>query len=125
MLSDEELIAHVRKAILPQFKDWVLFANGTYVIIEDSTIADKPKTAIELMKKYGPIHVGSPAADFGVISLIHTEGWVVNGHYAAMYTYVHPSELGKEAPSDLEIGLKGRAKRDMDGKGPKVIYVND
>jgi hypothetical protein len=36
-----KLIEHVRLAINPKFHHWVLFSNGTYIIIEDATIQDR------------------------------------------------------------------------------------
>ena len=124
-MTPEKLLTHVRLAINPQFEDWVLFKNGTYVIFDDaSSIADIPEAALAEMKEYGPVHAGGPAGDFNVTNLDETEGWVVSGHGYGMYTYVHPSELTSPAPTDLEVGLFGRMKRNLDGQNPEVLYVN-
>ena len=80
--------------------------------------------AIKLMKEYGPVFGGGPAGDFGVTHLNRTEGWVVSGHGYGMYTYVSPNELKSEKPDDMEIGLYGRSKRNLDGKNPIVIHIN-
>lgn len=53
-----------------------------------------------------------------------TYGCIVAGHGYGMYTYVNPSEIDNRTPSDLEIGLFGRSKRDLDGKNPEIIYTN-
>jgi hypothetical protein len=79
------------------------------------------------MREYGPVHVGSPAADFVVTHLNKTEGWVVSGHYHGMYTYVNPDELkkaGLENPTDVDIGLFGRGKRNHDGKECHVVFIS-
>jgi hypothetical protein len=40
VMKESELLAHVRKAINPKYENWVLFSNGTYIILAD-TIQDK------------------------------------------------------------------------------------
>ncbi len=122
-MTDKEVITHVKAAINPKFKSWVLFSNGTYIILDD-TVTGKKETALALMKEYGPVYAGGAACDFGVQSLSNTKGWAVSGQYEAMYTYVHPSELDQQEPSDVEVGLWGRAKRDKDGKELKIIHIN-
>jgi hypothetical protein len=126
-LDPKTLIEHVRLAINPRYTRWALFSNGTYIIIENEMIADEGAFAKKVMKEYGPVHAGSPAGDFSVMRLTKTEGWVVSGHYSGMYTYVNPSELkqaGIQNPSDVEVGLFGRRKRENDGKECRIIFVS-
>ena len=124
-LTKEALIEHVKLAINPHFKDWVLFKNGTYIIIENLEKGETIEAlAMQKMKEFGPIHVGSPAGDFNTITLNKTEGWVIAGHGYGMYTYVHPSEVEDPEAQDYVIGLFGRNKRDEDGQHPEIIYVN-
>lgn len=125
-MTSEELTTHVRCAINPQFENWVLFRNGTYIVFDNpESISDIRKEATDLMKEFGPVHVGGPAGDFGVIALSETDGWVVSGHGYGMYTYVHPTELDNPKAADLEIGLYGREKRDADGGSPEIIFINE
>lgn len=125
-LPKEALINHVKLAINPQFENWILFENGTYIIIEDILNEKEIETqGLEKMNKFGPVHGGGPAGDFGTITLDKTDGWVVSGHGYGMYTYVHPLELNKEeAPEDYEIGLYGRSKRNLDGLNPRIICIS-
>jgi hypothetical protein len=126
-LYPKTLIEHVKLAINPRFTHWVLFSNGTYIIIEDKTIADDSAFAKKIMREYGPVHAGTPAGDFSVTHLSRTDGWVVSGNYYGMYTYVSPSELkkaGVQNPSDVDVGLFGRRKRENDGKECRVIFVS-
>ena len=124
-MISENLLAHVRLAINPRFEDWVLFKNGTYIIFDDiASIGNIEEAAVMEMKEHGPVFGGSPAGDFAVTHLYDTEGWVVSGHGYGMYTYVHPTELSSDQPTDLEVGLYGRMKRDLDGHNPEVLHIN-
>lgn len=124
-MTEANLLNHVRLAINPKFQDWVLFKNGTYIIFDNAdTIPNLENEAIKAMKEFGPVHAGGPAGDFGVTHLNKTEGWIVSGHGYGMYTYVNPNELDSEKPNDVEIGLYGRNKRNLDGENPVVININ-
>jgi hypothetical protein len=124
-MTDDNLLSRVKLAINPKYQDWVLFKNGTYIIFDNGdTISNIEEEAIKSMKEYGPVFGGGPAGDFNVIRLNRTEGWVVSGHGYGMYTYVSPNELALETPTDVEIGLYGRNKRDLDGKNPIVVHTN-
>lgn len=119
------LIENVKLAINPKFQDWVLFQNGSYIIFNNTDkIEDIRKEAIKIMSEYGPVHIGSPAGDFGVTTLKKAEGWSISGHYYGMYTYVHPSEINTATANENEIGLFGRSKRDLDGQNPIIVYIN-
>ena len=116
---------NVRLAINPAFQDWVLFENGTYIIFDNAdTIPDLEMEAVHLMEEYGPYTTGGPSGDFGVSALNLTKGWLVSGHCYGMYTYVHPDEIDSKDPSEVDIGVFGRHKRQLDGNKPVVIHVN-
>lgn len=123
-LTSAEIIEQAKLAINPRVPNWVLFAGGTYVIIEEEAELKAPREhAIERLKEFGPVAAGGPAGDFSVIRLNNTDGWVVSGHGYGIYTYVHPRELSAD-PSQVEIGLYGRSKRHEDSQGLEVIHVN-
>ena len=53
-LTNAMLIEKVRLAINPEFPKWVLFSNGTYVIVEDETaISDSRAYALKQMSEFG------------------------------------------------------------------------
>ncbi|WP_157436276.1 hypothetical protein [Actinospica robiniae] len=58
------LIEKWRSIIIGDQKSWVLFANGTCVILmqPEGDLADQ---ATELVREYGPVAAGGPAGDFG------------------------------------------------------------
>ncbi|MBP2615355.1 hypothetical protein [Chryseobacterium jejuense] len=124
-MNNLSILEHIKLTINPKFQDWILFKNDTYIIFDDITIvANVQDEAIKLMKEFGPVFAGGSAGDFNVIHLNSTEGWLVSGHGYGMYTYVHPSELDNETPNDLEIGLYGRSKRNLDGENPEIVHIN-
>ncbi|HZI53126.1 MAG TPA: hypothetical protein VFD56_05475 [Chitinophagaceae bacterium] len=127
-MSEKELINHITLAINANLKDWVVFANGTYIILDDSLKEDPSNNALKIIKEFGPVYRGSPAGDLSITKLDKTDGWSVGGHYNGLYTYVHPDELvraGMVECSDLDVGLYARAKRDKDSRDLKIIYVNN
>ena len=117
-------LVHVwQSIIIGDNKSWVLFENGTCVILmqpEDDLAAQ----ATALLKEWGPVHVGSPAGDFSTIALEDGVGWVVTSHHNDILTFVSPDEVGDD-PSDLSVGLLGRSKRDQDADALSVIHVED
>ncbi len=122
-MEEAELIEHVKLAFYPKYQ-WVLFSNGTVVIIDDPTDKENLKEkALTHMKQYGPVYPGCPAGDFSTVELHDTEGWLVSVYGHGMYTYVHPQELENSNPESALIGLYGRDKRDKDSRELKIIYI--
>ncbi|MEU7838174.1 MULTISPECIES: hypothetical protein [unclassified Nonomuraea] len=110
------------RRLLDPAKSWVLFANGTCVILMEPT-DDLGQQATSLLREYGPVHAGTPAGDFDIVDLDDAPGWAVTGHHPDVLTYVDPSEL--ENHDDLTVGLFGRSKRDQDGHDLIVIHIED
>ena len=113
-----------RNVIIGDNKSWVLFEHGTCVILMEPK-EDLATQAIEIMKEYGPVHVGTGSADMGITGLSNYPGWVVTGHHPDMLNYVSPKELKTDNPSDLVIGFLGRSKREADSKSLKIIHIED
>ena len=113
-----------RRVILDPQKSWVLFENGTCVILVEPG-EDLAAQATALMREWGPVHAGSPAGDFNVIVLPDDLGWAVGCHHHDILTFVGPEEVLADEASDLVVGLLGRSKRDQDAHGLGVIHVED
>ena len=105
-------------------KSWVLFENGTVVVLMEP-MDNLKSQAVDLLKEWGPVHAGGPAGDFSVISLSNYPGWIVTCQHNDILTYVAPSELKENKPSDVTVGLYGRNKRDLDARDLKVIHIED
>jgi hypothetical protein len=124
-MEETELIERIKMALSPKVRNWVLFSNGTVVVIDDMTKEENLKEkAIKHMKELGPVYPGSEAGDFGTIRLVNIDGWMVYGYGYGMYTYVHPHELKNSNPNDIEIGIYGRCKRHKDSEELYIIYIN-
>ncbi|KAL4861956.1 hypothetical protein BDV12DRAFT_56841 [Aspergillus spectabilis] len=108
-------------------KSWVLFYHGTCVILMNPTADDLANQAIEILKEWGPVHVGSPAGDFNVIDLEGGDGptgYIVTGHHNDVLNYVPPGAV-KEGALDMVAGLIGRGNRDRDARELTVVHVED
>ena len=120
---NNDLVNIWRQIIIGDDKSWVLFDNGTCVILMEPG-DDLAAQAITLMKEWGPVHAGCSAGDFSTITLDNETGWVVTSHHNDILTYVSPEEVGDD-PSDLSVGLLGRSKRGQDADSLTVIHVED
>jgi hypothetical protein len=113
-----------RQIITDARKSWVLFENGTCVILMEPG-DDLAAQAVAFMKEWGTVHPGSPAGDFGVIELPDGLGWVVTGHYDDILILVGPDEVSPGDVNDLAVGLLGRSKRDRDSAELRIVHVED
>ena len=120
---NNDLVNKWRQIIIGDDKSWVLFENGTCVILMEPE-DDLAAQAITLMKEWGPVHAGCSAGDFSTITLDNETGWVVTSHHNDILTYVCTEEAGDD-PSDLSVGLLGRSKRGQDADSLIVIHVED
>jgi hypothetical protein len=124
LATPERFIEACKSVIVGDEKSWVLFRNGTFVLLRKPE-TDLANQAIDLMRQFGPVHAGSPAGDFTTTSLTDDPGWVVASHHNDILTYVSPDEVPGGKATDIEIGLYGRNKRDLDAAGLEVIHIED
>lgn len=117
------LIAAWRETINGSNKSWVLFENGTCVILMEPE-ADLVAQAVALLQEFGPVHAGSSAGDFTTITLDNGRGWVVACHHNDIPTFVGPEEVSPDA-EDLMVGLLGRSKRGQDAEELRLVHVED
>ncbi|KUN22085.1 hypothetical protein AQJ23_28970 [Streptomyces antibioticus] len=122
-VDDIEHLVEVWQRILePSGVSWVLFENGTCVMLKepDGELAGQ---AVEILRQFGPVRAGGPAGDFGTHALKDGTGWLVTGHHPDVVTYVGSDEPAD--PSNLAVGLHGRSKRHRDGTDLQVVHVED
>jgi hypothetical protein len=114
-----DAVTVLRRSMFPG-RGWVLFEHGTYVV-STRALFDMKAAALQILREWGPVRVGSPAGDFAVIKLRNVPGWVIACHHPDVLTYVAPDELPPDPP-DLHVGLFGRNKRDRDARELTVIH---
>lgn len=130
-LSQEALIKHVNLSIDPKSENWILFKNGTYIIIENALSEKEIETkGLETINEFGPIH-----NEYEIIELNKTEGWVIYGslYGSRMRNYIHPKQINTE--SHLKKGIPaneatyialveyGGKKRILDAEDPQIVCI--
>ena len=118
-----ELVEAWRATINGPDKSWVLFENGTCVILMEPE-ADLSAQATALLKEFGPVSAGSSFGDFSVITLDDGRGWVVTCHHNDILTFVGPDEV-RHGAEEVAVGLYGRSKRGQDAEELRVLHVED
>lgn len=116
--SFEELISIYKRVIDPKLQNWVVFDQGTCVIIYHPS-KDLKTEATEVLQKYGTVTPGSESADFTVTKV--DNGWIVTGNQPGILNYV--SEEEGRNKEDYEIGLIGRNKKEQDSKDLKIVHI--
>ena len=122
-MEGAELVEAWRATINGPNKSWVLFENGTCVILMEPE-ADLAAQATALLKEWGPVHAGSSFGDFGTIELEDGRGWVVTCHHNDILTFVGPDEV-RPGAAEVAVGLYGRSKRGQDAEELRVLHVED
>jgi len=118
-----DLISTYKKIIIDASISWVLFKNGTCVMLLKPQ--DDIKTqAIQILQTQGSVTAGTPSADFEVTKIPEINGWAVTGDYPGIIVYVSKEEVDSKK-RDFEIGLIGRSKRERDAKELEVLHVED
>lgn len=118
-----DLVDVYKKIIIDPRMNWVLFKNGTCVMLlnpED----DIRVQAVKILKEHGQATAGTPSGDFEVTKIPEINGWVVTGDYPGIMMYVALEELDKNN-SDFEIGMIGRTRRENDAKTLEVVHIED
>ncbi len=122
----QALIRVWRTILIGAHKSWVLFEQGTCVILSSPTAeADLAGAAQTVLEAYGPVVPNSSATEFSVIPLADVAGWVVTGHHPDILNYVPPTVFTTATPPEVVVGMYGRTMRDADGLMPKVVHVED
>ena len=126
MAETDPLVATWRQIIVGDEKSWVLFKHGTCVVLAEPGGDDLAGQAEAVLREFGPVRPGSPAAAFGTIPLESAPGWVVTGQHPDVLTYVSPGEVSQTDDNlNLAVGLTGRAKRDQDARDLTITHVED
>ena len=117
-----DLMTVFKKVITDPSMNWVLFKNGTCVMLMNPE-EDVRAQAIKILKKHGLVIGGTPSGDFEVTKIPDINGWVITGNYPGIISFVSEDEGGRK--TDFEIGVIGRSKREYDSKELKVAHVEN
>lgn len=118
-----DLVQIYKKIIVDSSTSWVLFKNGTCVMLLNPE-EDVHTQAIKILKEHGSVVAGTPSGDFEVTKIPVIDGWVITGDYPGIMIYVSSQEADKKN-SDFEIGMTGRTKRENDAKALEVVHIED
>ncbi|MEK7543381.1 MAG: hypothetical protein AAB557_00770 [Patescibacteria group bacterium] len=118
-----DIISIFQKVVTDPTMSWVLFKNGTCVMLLTPE-EDIKNQAIAILKDHGSVVAGTPSGDFEVTKIPDINGWIVTGDYPGIMTYVSSEEAGKK-DSDFEVGIFGRTKKEQDATSLEVVHIED
>ena len=120
----EEFVDAFRATLGPD-TCWVLFANGTVVILPNPASKSRESLAEDakaFIKQNGPVVPGTPLGDFNVVSGNKVAGSFVTNHSEHLLTFV-PQSVVNELGGDMVVGLYGRSQRHKDAQDCEVVHV--
>lgn len=106
---------------------WAVFAHGTCFVAPPSAAlpATASRDALEAaalaaLAELGPVHAGSPSADFRASRL---DGWFAEPVWFIGFDHPAIAAIVIGDGSDLAMGLHGRSLRQADHDAPRVVLV--
>ncbi len=125
LISPAALVGYIRLIFQPGLRPWCAFRHGT--VVGPLEVADDvAEAARTIMRRNGLVRPGSPAGDFTVRYSAEAPplwpGWIVLSHDRVIATYVGLEEL-PAGSTDVEVGLFGRSKRNLDAEQLEVVHV--
>lgn len=121
--NSDLMIENVQLAVYSEMRNWILFENGTYVVVEEEITEERIRKIGTAQMKAARTSKEDDISDFLVTKLPKVDGWSVNRNADGMYTYVYLSEL-EENPTQLQIARLGKEKRDKDAEDLKVLCIS-
>ncbi|EJF53737.1 hypothetical protein SapgrDRAFT_2050 [Saprospira grandis DSM 2844] len=124
----EQWLTTISKLTAEDYPHWVLFQNGSCVILEaekeDPSTDDLAEMAIEVLKEQASRPVLSVHAyPEGQLIAIDEQSWLLPAG-EGLYTVLKLGEFQEEAPSEFAIWVKARQKQRLDLEQATIIYVN-
>jgi hypothetical protein len=123
-MNGAELIEAWRATLAGLGMPWVLFENGTCIVLTEPG-SDLTAQAKAILREFGRAGDASEFGDFAAtIPLDDGRGWLVAGHHSDIVTFVSRDELAPGAP-ETAIGRIGRTKREQDTEHLRVLHVEE
>ena len=127
-LTDKQQLTQIKKTIKEQYTSWVIFSNGTYLVITaDSATPDLRTRAIQILKDTGTAEGKKLEKNNFVLDIKNIDGWIVDSPFQGLYTYVSTTELknnGVPNPTDQDIVLFAMTKRQKDIIEYKIVETS-
>ena len=109
------------KKIILAGRSWLVYENGTVVIIPDAITEDAlKKEANTILDEWGEIRAGSQYGDFFAREQNDTNGWLVGYPVGTVLNFVHNAE--SDTHNEMVMGMLGRQKRHRDWEERKIIH---
>jgi hypothetical protein len=123
-MNGAELIEAWRATLAGLGKSWVLFENGTCIVLTDPG-ADVTAQAQAILREFGRAADGSEIGDLAAtIPLDDGRGWLVGGQHSDIVTFVSREEVAPGTP-EAAIGRIGRTRREQDTEQLRVLHVEE
>ena len=122
--NQEQMIENVQLAVYSEMRNWVLFKNGTYVVVEEEITEERIKMIGLAQMKAVREAQDDIASEFLVTKLPKVDGWSVNRNADGMFTYLHTSDFEEEKPREMKIAELGRIRRAKDAEDLEVICIS-
>lgn len=118
----QKFIEIAKKTIIGDIK-WVLFSNGTFILVKDK-VDNLQEATTNFLTEFGPVVPATPMGDFSILDLKDGEGWLITSWKQPMLTIVLKEEFDNESEiDDMSAGTYGRTKRGMDAKHPEILFI--
>ncbi len=113
------------RLILKPGRSWVLFEKGTCVICTDPD-KDPKEYALEIMKEWGPVYVGTSAGDFNPRAYRDPPGILVAYHHPDILSFVPEDEIQEPDPElHLADGIAARHRRGEDAEALRIVHIEE
>jgi hypothetical protein len=114
---------NILQKIMVEPYPWVLFENGTFIILV-SPEEDLHQQAVQFLKGLYS-HCGEEFGDVGIQTLKKSMGWILSSPHPDIFTLITPEEVPAEYHDDtLSLFSHGRRKRTLDAESCRVINIS-
>lgn len=113
----KSLIFNAKLSINPSQPNWVLFENGTYILLPSNlTVEQMKKNAVIIIKRYNNESLSISKSPL-------TKGWIA-GSQKGIYNYVSLEKAGDRLATDKQLSGIGESNILKDKEQLNIVHVN-